>query len=114
MTTEEIEVRHQKILKFIKGFSAYGDDVISCFLTGNCYYFAQSLSHRFSEREFGKVGIYYNVIENHFAYYDCVTEKLYDISGEISDTGFIAWNTYYDKDSTHYTRIYNQCILKEE
>lgn len=99
--------RNTSILNFIKEFSSFGDDIIKCFTQGNCYYFSLILLNRFKQGE-----IFYNEIDNHFAYKDIITNKLYDITGEIISNDFISWNNYQSIDKFHCERIINQCILK--
>lgn len=97
---------HDKILKFIGRFQNGG--ATKTFTEGCCYYFAAILRLR------GFDGyIVYNEIDNHFAFKCC--NKLYDITGEITDTeaikNFVSWDTYVSVEPKNAARVMRDCIL---
>lgn len=109
--------RHQKILDFINHFTLNGKQtqVIECFTCGCCYWFAHILYSQFGgEDEYGYPysGIYYDEIENHFAYYDHMTNKIYDITGDITGSKYnmIFWLDLSQKDELLFNRIIRDCI----
>ena len=73
----------------------------SCWLTGNCYYFALILHDRFPDSE-----IYYDEIDGHFltkigdAYYDWRGEYIH-----VNEKALVKWDDYEKKDPIHYYRI---------
>lgn len=97
---------------FIAHFSDYGYDVLRCFTTGNCYWFARILYERFGAA-FNHGEIVYHPIENHFAYRDNRTGYVYDITGMIDGTNFVPWAQYATEDGLHTQRLIDQCILLE-
>ena len=100
---DDSELKHQEIIAFTERFSDYGVDVIDCFTTRNCYWFAVILQNRFG----GK--IMYHPIYGHFV---CkINGRLYDISGEPRlDDGWIDWEEYVIVDPIHRARIIKDCI----
>ena len=96
----------KEILHFIKQFETAKD----CFLHGCCYWFAVILKYRFSRQE--SCTIMSHVVDNHFA--TLIGGKLYDVSGEISRDGFMAWSEVPDYDCLEYKRIVRDCVLMED
>lgn len=95
---------------FIDHFASYGYDVIRCFTTGNCYWFAKILEERFGE-VFHHGEMVYHPIKNHFAYRDNRTKYVYDITGVIDGTNYVAWREYALEDPLHTQRLIEDCIL---
>lgn len=114
--------RDKNILKFINHFTLNGKQiqVIECFTCGCCYWFAHILYSRFGEvDEYGNPcehsNIYYDEVENHFCYYDEITDKFYDITGDI--TGKYDMKPWYElvhKDELLFNRIVRDCINFDE
>lgn len=103
----------QRIVNFIENFKRRGDKekIEELFLNGCCYWFASILNERFSG------DIYYDIVENHFLYYDEFTDCIYDIRGNLGkakDTiyqNLVRWDTYDDE--SHRYRIVQHCIKLE-
>lgn len=96
----------EEILSFITHFSDYGEEVIDCFTTGNCYWFALILHKRFGGE------IMYNPILCHFA---CRLNggHLYDITGRIDNVVTGPWENFDEMeyhDSAHYVRVLKNCV----
>lgn len=86
----------------VNGFIARFAGAQDTFLNGCCYWFAVILKERF------RAAIYYHPIDNHFA--GKISDKLYDVTGEIDGEGFVPWDEYKYTDLTHARRICEQCI----
>ena len=103
----------KKILDFIEKFQNFGSEVINCFMSGNCYWFAEILSRRFSNLG---TRIIYFPIANHFATL-IGGEGIFDISGEIIYPNkkeyceFFIWDEYRKIDPIHADRLERDCIL---
>ena len=110
--------RHQKILDFINHFTLNGEQtqVIECFTQGCCYWFAHILYSQFGEiDEYGYPyeysDIYYDEVENHFAYYDQMTNRIYDITGDITNKyNMNRWLDLSQKDELLFNRLIRDCI----
>lgn len=105
---DEYQIPKKEILSFIKHFSCYGEQVIDCFLNGNCFWFAKILQRRFPGG-----CIAYNSSENHFAYSH--NGVIYDITGIVADStddqkDWHSWKFYRHYDPSHSKRIYRDCI----
>ena len=68
-----INFTSENILRFIKKFSDFGNQVVECFTKGNCFWFAIILAMEFAGE------IYYDPIVGHFA--TMVDGVMYDITG---------------------------------
>jgi len=96
---------HEDILDFISKFNEHGQDVINCFTSGCCYWFASILSERFSADK--NISIYYDPIPGHFCYRDPVTQKFYDITGEYTPTeSALTWLTLVTDDQKWGLRLF--------
>ena len=100
----------EEILLFIDHFADYGKEVIDCFTTGNCYWFAVILNERFGGT------IVYNPVACHFA---CKLNggHIYDITGQIDTVVTGPWEDFYEmmlKDPIHYARVYDNCVEFKE
>lgn len=95
---------------FIKGFRRFGNDVVSCFTRGYCYWFSVILSLRFPGGT-----ICYSTM-NHYVYR--YKGRLYDITGDCTDewnNGYLTvWEEYkrLENGSGHLKRLIECCILK--
>lgn len=101
----------KQILTFINEFSKHGPQVTTCFTSGNCYWFANILYHRFLQ-EVETADIVYDPLDNHFAV--LLNGCYYDITGELCENyRWTSWHTYrFKTDPTHAKRIERQCINK--
>ena len=98
---------HTTVRNFIREFSNMGPDVIHCFTSGNCYWFAAILKLRFPEGD-----IMYDEIENHFGFQ--YSDKTYDITGDVTNIyRWEPWQNVFLRDPIHGKRIEKDCILKE-
>ena len=68
----------ENILRFIKKFSDFGNQVLECFTKGNCFWFAMVLAIEFAGE------IYYDPIVGHFA--TMINGVMYDITGVVENT----------------------------
>ena len=99
-----------EVLRFIKSF----EGIKQAFTNGQCYWFAYILVGRFGGT------IYYNPVLNHFATMitlDSGNSFLFDAEGDIcpmDNASYVKWDDYESMDSTHYYRIVEQCILKNQ
>lgn len=95
---------------FIKGFRIFGNDVISCFTRGYCYWFSFILNVRFPG------GIICYSTMNHYVYK--YKGRLYDITGDCTDEWnnrfLYTWEEYMrmESGSRHLKRLMECCILK--
>ena len=97
------------ILKFIEGF----DDpvMIKHFTEGYCFYFACILKAYCDYWGHPSV-IMYNPVLNHFSI--CTGMHYYDITGEVSGSGYTPWWDYEKVDHLDRQRVVKYCILKED
>lgn len=112
------ENRNKKILDFISHFTLKGKQtqVIECFTCGCCYWFAKILYTQFGEWDengfpYEDSEIYYDEIENHFGYYDEISNRIYDITGDI--TNKYNMKPFLDlakRDELLFNRIIRDCI----
>lgn len=101
----------ENILKFIKEFSNFGEQVVKCFTCGNCYYFAVILMDRYKAEYLNEAEIVYDDIAGHFA--ARLGNKIYDITGDVTDkANWIPWNQLWKEDPVHAARIVLGCIKK--
>lgn len=105
MTNDEL---YRDILGFIGRFSTdgyhYRNQVLECFLRGNCYWFAYILSIRFAEYS---PLIMLDLEARHFG---CeIDGKVYDIVGDATDAfAWQPWDAYRGNDRD---LIAEQCIM---
>lgn len=107
------EEKNKTILNFIDRFTSKGkrQEVIDCFQNGCCYWFAYILSERFIDPSLTKSMIYYDEINNHFGYYDQESNRIYDITGDVTNKyDWEPWEEVINKDLLHAKRIIRDCI----
>ena len=107
------EKKNKTILNFIDRFTSKGkrQEVIDCFQNGCCYWFAYILSERFIDPSLTKSMIYYDEINNHFGYYDQESNRIYDITGDVTNKyDWEPWEEVVDRDLLHVKRIVRDCI----
>ena len=107
------EEKNKTILNFIDRFTSKGkrQEVIDCFQNGCCYWFAYILSERFIDPSLTKSMIYYDEINNHFGYYDQESNRIYDITGDVTNKyDWEPWEEVVDRDLLHVKRIVRDCI----
>ncbi len=96
------EEKNKTILNFIDRFTSNGarQEVIDCFQNGCCYWFAYILLKRFEDFYFPQSKIYYDEIANHFGYYDQEANRVYDITGDVTNkyNWELSWEEIIDKD----------------
>ena len=97
-----INFTSEKILRFIKKFSDFGNQVVECFTKGNCFWFATVLAMEFA----GK--IYYDPIVGHFA--TMINGVLYDITGVVENTSDFVSLKEIRKDELLWARLQRDCI----
>jgi len=95
--------------EFIETFkSGFNKKAIEdCFLNGNCWFFTTILRERFN---YLNPEVYYEPVVGHFA--TKIGSRMYDITGEINDRGFISWEEYKKIEPTDSGRLLEYCILK--
>ena len=94
---------HEGVLDFIhKRFQT------DCnWMSGNCYWFAIILTHRFPQ-----LILYYDPIEGHFYSVDLNSSIAYDYRGPHQlDPSFIRFNKLKVLDPVWYDRIIENCVL---
>ena len=105
---------HEEVIAFINRFTNNGkrQEVIECFTCGCCYWFAYILSKRFEDFYLPQSKIYYDEIANHFGYYDQEANRVYDITGDVTNkyNWELSWEEIIDKDLLHAKRIVRDCI----
>ena len=98
----------QEVLWFIRQFTRNGkrEQVVECFTTGCCYYFAQALMLRF---QIWEPTMMYAEVENHFG---CrINGRVYDIQGDVTDKfPWITWEEYCQKEPKHAKHIEKYCV----
>ena len=92
----------ENILRFIKKFSDFGNQVLECFTEGNCFWFAMVLA-----MEFDGV-IYYDPIVGHFA--TMIDGVMYDITGAVENTGDFISLEEICTDELLWLRLQRDCI----
>lgn len=105
------DVLEEKVLNFINKFTLKGkrQEVIECFTCGCCYWFAIILLRRFPDGY-----IVYDQVENHYAYYISMLKKVYDITGDVTNSyNWEKWNDVVKADSLLASRLYRDCIIME-
>ena len=97
-----INFTSENILRFIKKFSDFGNQVVECFTKGNCFWFAMVLAMEF-------VGdIYYDPIVGHFA--TMIDGVLYDITGVVKNTSDFTPLEEIRKDELLWARLQRDCV----
>lgn len=114
MTTQEQSQLHQTVMNFIARFTNNGkrQEVINCFTSGCCYWFAEILWNRFVlEVVNTNCDIVYDPIINHWA---CqIDDRIYDITGDITDNKEYCWenwNKFMFQDISLTKRLLRDCI----
>ena len=111
---ENKEEKNKIILNFINRFTSNGTrkEVIDCFQNGCCYWFAYILSKRFEDFYSPQSKIYYDEIANHFGYYDQEANRVYDITGDVTNkyNWELSFEEVINKDLLHAKRIVRDCI----
>ncbi len=92
----------ENILRFIKKFSDFGNQVVECFTKGNCFWFAMVLAMEFA----GK--IYYDPIVGHFA--TMIDGAMYDITGVVENTSDFISLKEIRKDELLWARLQRDCV----
>ena len=90
------------ILRFIKKFSDFGNQVVECFTKGNCFWFATVLAMEFAGE------IYYDPIVGHFA--TMIDGVMYDITGVVENTSDFVSLEEIRKDELLWARLQRDCI----
>ena len=97
-----INFTSENILRFIKKFSDFGNQVVECFTKGNCFWFATVLAMEFDGE------IYYDPIVGHFA--TMINGVLYDITGAVENTGNFISLKEIRKDELLWARLQRDCV----
>ena len=92
----------KNILRFIKKFSDFGNQVIECFTEGNCFWFAMVLALEFSGE------IYYDPIVGHFA--TMINGVMYDITGVVENISDFISLEEIRKDELLWARLQRDCV----
>ena len=104
---------HPTVMKFIARFTNNGKrrEVIDCFTSGCCYWFAEILWNRFALEVVNiNCDIVYDPIINHWA---CQIDGIiYDITGVITrdEYQWESWVKFQYKDELLTKRLYRDCI----
>ena len=97
-----INFTSENILRFIKRFSDFGNQVVECFTKGNCFWFAMVLALEFAGE------IYYNPIVGHFA--TMIDGVMYDITGVVKNTSDFTPLEEIRKDELLWARLQRDCV----
>ena len=97
-----INFTSENILRFIKKFSNFGNQVVECFTKGNCFWFAVVLAMEFAGE------IYYDPIVGHFA--TMIDGVMYDITGAIENTSDFTPLEEICKDELLWVRLQRDCV----
>ena len=97
-----INFTSENILRFIKRFSDFGNQVIECFTKGNCFWFAVVLAMEFAGE------IYYDPIVGHFA--TMIDGVMYDITGIVENTNDFMSLEEICTDELLWLRLQRDCI----
>ena len=92
----------ETILRFIKKFSDFGNQVVECFTKGNCFWFATVLAMEFAGE------IYYDPIVGHFA--TMIDGVMYDITGAVENTSDFVSLEEVRKDELLWARLQRDCV----
>ena len=102
VTEPMINFTSENILRFIKKFSDFGNQVVECFTKGNCFWFAMVLAMEFAGE------IYYDPIVGHFA--TMINGVMYDITGVVENTSDFMSVEGIRKDELLWARLQRDCI----
>ena len=97
-----INFTSENILRFIKKFSDFGNQVVECFTKGNCFWFAMVLAMEFAGE------IYYDPIVGHFA--TMINGVMYDITGVVENTSDFVSLEEIRKDELLWARLQRDCV----
>ena len=97
-----INFTSENILRFIKKFSDFGNQVVECFTKGNCFWFAMVLAMEFAGE------IYYDPIVGHFA--TMIDGVMYDITGAVENTSDFVSLEEVRKDELLCARLRRDCV----
>ena len=97
-----INFTSENILRFIKRFSDFGNQVVECFTKGNCFWFAMVLAMEFAGE------IYYDPIVGHFA--TMIDGVMYDITGVVENTSDFVSLEEICKDELLWARLQRDCV----
>ena len=97
-----INFTSENILRFIKKFSDFGNQVVECFTKGNCFLFAMVFAIEFA------VEIYYDPIVGHFA--TMIDGVLYDITGVVENTSYFVSVEEIRRDELLWARLQRDCV----
>ena len=97
-----INFTSENILRFIKKFSDFGNQVIECFTKGNRFWFAMVLAMEFAGE------IYYDPIVGHFA--TMIDGVIYDITGVVENIGDFMPLEEIRKDELLWARLQRDCV----
>ena len=97
-----INFTSENILRFIKKFSDFGNQVVECFTKGNCFWFAMVLAMEFAGE------IYYDPIVGHFA--TMIDGAMYDITGVVENTSNFVSLEEIRKDELLWARLRRDCV----
>ena len=97
-----INFTSENILRFIKKFSDFGNQVVECFTEGNCFWFAMVLAMEFAGE------IYYDPIVGHFA--TMIDGVMYDITGAVENTNNFVSLEEIRKDELLWARLRRDCV----
>ena len=97
-----INFTSENILRFIKKFSDFGNQVVECFTKGNCFWFAMVLAMEFAGE------IYYDPIVGHFA--TMINGVMYDITGVVENTGDFISLEEICTDELLWARLQRDCV----
>lgn len=92
----------ENILRFIKKFSDFGNQVLECFTKGNCFWFAMVLAIEFAGE------IYYDPIVGHFA--TMINGVMYDITGVVENASDFISLEEICKDELLWARLKRDCV----
>ena len=102
ITEPMINFTSENILRFIKKFSDFGNQVVECFTKGNCFWFAMVLAMEFAGE------IYYDPIVGHFA--TMIDGAMYDITGVVENTSNFVSLEEIRKDELLWARLRRDCV----
>ena len=97
-----INFTSENILRFIKKFADFGNQVVECFTKGNCFWFAIVLAFEFAGE------IYYDPIFVHFA--TMIDGVMYDITGAVENTSDFISLEEICKDELLWARLQRDCV----
>ena len=107
----KIKLTHinRPVLDFISHFTlgSSREEVIECFTSGCCWWFAHILCERF------KGEMVYDEIDGHFG--AMIRGRVYDITGDVTDTFRVTyWSVFQQREPNLSVRILKRCRDFEE